>query len=202
MFKNSINIIKSIFNSKKSLNQNEVLLKKGILKIGLNTDVKYLKINNYSKSGSDVKISIGNDCLINGSITIFNDNAEIIIGDRVFIGPNTSIMSNSRIEIKNDVMISWGCTIIDTDTHSLKSEERVSDVIDWKKGPEFKKWNSVKSNPIFIDEKSWIGFNSIILKGVILGQGCIVGAGSVVTKSFEKFSVVGGNPAAFIKKTI
>lgn len=202
MYKNFINIIKSIFYAKNRKDDNEILIEKGILKIGLNSNIKSLRIINYSNSGFGVKITIGSDCMINGTITLFNDNVEILIGDRVFIGPNTALMSNSKIEIRNDVMISWGCTLIDTDTHSLNSDDRKTDVIDWKKGPEYKNWNSVHSYPITIDEKTWIGFNSIIMKGVNLGQSCIVGAGSVVTKSFENFSVIGGNPASFIKKSI
>jgi acetyltransferase-like isoleucine patch superfamily enzyme len=53
---------------------------------------------------------------------------------------------------------------------------------------------------VVIGEFSWIGRNSIILPGVTLGKGCVVGAGSVVTKDVEDFSIVAGNPARFIKK--
>lgn len=52
-----------------------------------------------------------------------------------------------------------------------------------------------------IGEYSWIGMNSVILPGVVLGRFTIVAAGSVVTKSFaEGYCVVGGNPASIIKK--
>lgn len=55
--------------------------------------------------------------------------------------------------------------------------------------------------PVVIGEKCWIGMNSIILPGVTLGDKTIVGAGSVVTKSFEEGNIVlGGNPAKIIKK--
>ena len=54
---------------------------------------------------------------------------------------------------------------------------------------------------VTIGEKCWIGFNSVILPGVILGNHTVVGAGSIVTKSFpEGFCVVAGNPAKIIKK--
>ena len=55
---------------------------------------------------------------------------------------------------------------------------------------------------ILVEDKCWVGFNVILLKGVTLSEECIVGAGSVVTHSFEKGSVIAGNPATLIKKQI
>lgn len=52
---------------------------------------------------------------------------------------------------------------------------------------------------IIIKDDVWIGMRSIILSGVTIGQGAIIAAGSVVTKSVEPYSIVGGNPAKFIK---
>ena len=45
----------------------------------------------------------------------------------------------------------------------------------------------------------WIGANSIIMRGVTIGDGAVVGAGSIVTKDIEPYSIVGGNPARHIK---
>ena len=53
---------------------------------------------------------------------------------------------------------------------------------------------------IVVENDVWIGSNVLILSGVTLRQGTVVAAGSVVTKSTEPYSVVGGNPARFIKK--
>ena len=61
--------------------------------------------------------------------------------------------------------------------------------------------NYVKEEPIIIGNNVWIGANAIILPGVRIADGCIIGAGSVVTKSFlEKNCVIAGNPAKIIKK--
>ncbi|MCA6069105.1 CatB-related O-acetyltransferase [Chryseobacterium sp. RG1] len=56
--------------------------------------------------------------------------------------------------------------------------------------------------PIIIEDEVWIGSNVLILSGVTVGKGSIVAAGSVVTKNIEPFTIVGGNPAKFIKYRI
>jgi acetyltransferase-like isoleucine patch superfamily enzyme len=145
-------------------------------------------------------IAVGEDSIIEGKIVLHNPKAVVKIGKRVFIGENTLLMCYESIEIGDDVMVSWDCTIIDTNAHSVKSEERASDVLDWAKGE--KDWSRVESKKIVVEQKCWIGFKSIIMKGVNLGEGSVVAAGSVVTKDSEPYSVIGGNPAMLIKKTI
>lgn len=59
----------------------------------------------------------------------------------------------------------------------------------------------IEGKDVIIGAKCWIGMNSMILPGVELGDHTIVGAGSIVTKSFPKGNVIiAGNPAKFIKK--
>ncbi len=55
-------------------------------------------------------------------------------------------------------------------------------------------------SPVHVGDKSWIGFNSIVLKGVTIGEGAVVGAGSVVTKDVSAWTVVAGNPARVIRE--
>jgi acetyltransferase-like isoleucine patch superfamily enzyme len=59
--------------------------------------------------------------------------------------------------------------------------------------------NIVPCGPITIGKRCWIGANAVILPEVTLGDGVVVGAGSVVTRSFAENSVVAGNPAQLIK---
>ncbi|WP_375379490.1 acyltransferase [Hymenobacter volaticus] len=115
------------------------------------------------------------------------------------------VICTDRVEIGNDVLLSWGCTILDNNAHSTNWYERKNDVLDWKRGLDenkigtYKDWSVVKTAPVIIKDKAWIGFNVIILKGVTIGEGAIVGAGSVVTKDVPDFAIVAGNPAKFIK---
>jgi maltose O-acetyltransferase len=53
---------------------------------------------------------------------------------------------------------------------------------------------------VIINDKAWIGFNAILLKGVVIGEGAVVAAGSVVTKDVEPWTMVAGNPARVIKR--
>lgn len=52
---------------------------------------------------------------------------------------------------------------------------------------------------IIVKDDVWIGINSIICSGITIGQGAIIAAGAIVTKNVEPYSIVGGNPAHFIK---
>lgn len=173
------------------------------LRIGVGSVTKQAKFDiRSSKEGT--AISIGCDSLINGTYVIENDNGSIQIGDRSFIG-NSLFVSAEGIEIGSDVMISWGCTFIDNDAHSLNWVDRCNDVRDWKIGVEnselgaLKNWSVVNRAKIRIQDNAWVGFNAIILKGVTIGKGAVVAAGSVVTKDVAPFTLVAGNPAKFVK---
>lgn len=54
--------------------------------------------------------------------------------------------------------------------------------------------------PVIIEDDVWIGANAIILRGVTIHNGAVVGAGAVVAKDVEPYSIVAGNPAKEIKK--
>jgi acetyltransferase-like isoleucine patch superfamily enzyme len=175
------------------------------LRVGNNTILESMKYEIRGDEKNNVKISIGDDSLISGSYIIDNNFGKISIGSRTFIGGGLFI-SAIGIEIGDDVMISWGCTMIDNDSHSLNFNLRKNDVADWKKGiienkiGRYKNWEDINSKKIVIKDSAWIGFNSIILKGVTIGYGAIVGCGSVVTKDVPNYCLVAGNPARFIKR--
>ena len=148
---------------------------------------------------------IGENCVIQSRFVFEKESGVVRIGNNSFIGGSTLICID-EIEIGNDVLISWGCTIIDNDAHSLHWEHRKRDVMEWKKGIDenhtgkYKNWDNVTSARIKIGDRVWVGFNSIILKGVTIGEGAVIGAGSVVTKDIPAYVVVAGNPARVIKE--
>lgn len=63
----------------------------------------------------------------------------------------------------------------------------------------YKDWTAVKSRPIVIEDKAWIGFGCTILNGVTIGEGAIIGAHSVVRENVKPWTIVAGNPAIKIK---
>ncbi len=142
-------------------------------------------------------ISVGEQTILHCITSFDRAEARIRIGDRCYIGKSHLVAAES-IEIGNDVIISWGVTIVDHNSHSIKWENRKDDIHNWHKG--IKNWRDVNVAPVKIENKVWIGFNATILKGVTLGEGSIVGAGSVVTKSVPSNTVVAGNPAVIVRR--
>ncbi len=142
-------------------------------------------------------LAIGRGSIIEANLIFDRDGASILIGDRTFIGAS-SIISAERIIIGNDVLISWGCTIVDHDSHPMEWMQRQNDVLGWFVGS--KDWSNVVRSPVVVNDRAWIGFNVAILKGVTIGEGAVVGACSVVTKSVPPYCLVAGNPAKIIRK--
>ena len=137
-------------------------------------------------------IRIGRNCTFN-SLTLFNgrgvshpcvlqtrtDQASITIGDCCgFSG--VSIVADTEVSIGQGVMIGTDTLIGDTDGH----QDRLC----------------TDSRPIRIDDGVFIGMHCIILKGVHIGAGCVIGAGSVVTHDIPAGSVAAGVPCRVVKK--
>ena len=109
-------------------------------------------------------------------------------GALLTIGTNSRIngvhiSASQHIEIGNNVRIAPYTIIIDNDYHKI--EDHFSD-------------EGIKS-PIIIEDDVWITMNCMIMKGVRIGKGAVIAAGSVVTKNVAPYSVVGGVPAKLIK---
>ena len=149
------------------------------------------------RGGKDCYLKIGDDSIVHALLSFERANAKIDIGKRTFIG-KSNITSSTEIYIGDDILISSGVNIVDHNSHSLIYSEREKDVLNWKIGK--KDWSNVIFKPVHIHNKVWIGFDSIILKGVTIGEGAIVGAGSVVTKDVPPWTIVAGNPARVIRE--
>lgn len=148
------------------------------------------------------RIHVGSESMVGCTFIFESDAGEISIGERTYIGGGTNLIARSSIVIGDDVTIAWGVWIYDHNSHSLDWRERANDIRrqneDYRSGRDFiatKDWSTVKTAPIKICDKVWIGFNAIILKGVTIGEGAVVGAGAVVAHDVPPWTIVAGNPA-------
>ncbi len=142
------------------------------------------------------EIRIGDNTIFEASIACDRAGAQIQIGDRTFVGDSVIVCAD-RVTIGSDVLISWGVTIVDHDSHAVEFARRKTDVIEWYHGR--KDWSAVAVAPVTVCDKVWIGFGATVLKGVTVGEGAVVGACAVVTRDVAPWTVVAGNPARVLR---
>ena len=134
--------------------------------------------------GKNSEFSVNNGVHIRRGANIsVCDNASLSIGSG-FINKNVNIACFENISIGNNVEISENVVIRDSDNHTIVRD------------------NYTMTSPIKIGNHVWIGINATILKGVTVGDGAVIAAGSVVTKDVPPKALVGGVPAKIIKENI
>jgi galactoside O-acetyltransferase len=146
---------------------------------------------------ADCNLIVGDSSNIECSITLERKGASVTIGSRSHVGGGTVISAATLVEIGDDVMVAFDSLIMDHDSHSLDYEQRQHALRDWMSGSFA--WEGVAIAPVHLKNKCWIGAHAIILRGVTIGEGSVVAAGSVVTRSVPDWTLVGGNPARPIR---
>lgn len=107
------------------------------------------------------------------------------IGNNVYIGPNSSIRStHGSISIGNHVLIGPSVQI-----HGGNHERKTTGIF-----LDQEKKQKGQDPDLIIEDDVWIGANAIILKGVHIGRGAMIGAGTIVTKDVPPYAIVVGNP--------
>ena len=145
-------------------------------------------------------IVLGDDTIVSASIRTDRSPARITNGSRTQIGGKSLLVAAQEIAVGDDVLISWGVTILDHQSHSLDWEHRRHDALAWARGE--KDWTHVAVKPVKIENRVWIGTGAMILPGVTVREGSVVAAGAVVTKDVAPWTVVGGNPARPIRELV
>lgn len=133
------------------------------------------------------KGKVGKNVLLSRHGTVVNPQ-EVIIGNNVFVSEYFHI-SAYQFKIGNDVIIGPRLTAI-CNNHKFNNEGKT--VFEMAADKEYE--------PIVIEDDVWIGANVTLLPGVTISKGCIIGAGSVVTKSMPPYMVCVGVPCKAIKK--
>lgn len=180
------------------------------------------KIFNYYYKVKYRHVNFGNNIIYNGfAIFRFGRNAEVKLEDNIIFNSKTkynlagiykrcsisvadgakltignftgfsgvSIVCANEINIGSNVNCGINVMIWDTDFHSVNKLERRNNSA-----------AGVRSSPIKIGNDVFIGGNSIVLKGVIIGDNSVIGAGSVVTGTVPPNEIWAGNPAKFLKR--
>lgn len=126
-------------------------------------------------------------------------NGSIEIGSCCYIGDSVLISAAERIVIGDSTLVAHGVQIFDNDTHPRDPFERELHFRSMLDHPH-NRTLSIAAAPVRIGRRCWIGMNSLIMKGVSIGEDTIVAAGSVVTNDLPGAVVAAGNPAAPIKR--
>jgi len=124
---------------------------------------------------------LGIDCFVADRSGISGQHSLLCLGDRTFIG-RVKIAVHDKISIGSGVCVNDETQILSA-SHDVMSPT----------------WDTVTA-PISIEDHAWVAVRCLILPGVTIGEGAVVGAGSVVTKDVAPFSIVAGNPAKPILK--
>ena len=162
----------------------EFLDAKPKIKIGYETKLNSVSIT-VKKGGV---LEIGDLCELRGRI-IIEPNCKLIIGnglicnDMIFI----HVAENGTIYIGDDCLFA-NCRIYNSDMHGvydIQTRKRIN-----------------TSKDVIIEDKVWLARDTIVLKGAKINKGCVVGARTIVNRSFSDFSMIAGSPAKTIKTGI
>lgn len=184
-----MNAIKRIYHILVKREVKSVLYTKRFKKFGNNSVLyKPLIISAYSD------ISIGdNTTILNGArMQVYNDltgrDSKLEIGNNCYIGYNNTFLAGGDIIIEDGVLMASNI-LISSENHSVNPED-----------DKYYMDQKLKCESVVIGEGSWLGENCKILPDVKIGKKCVIGAGSIVTKSIPDYCIAVGNPAKIIKK--
>ena len=156
-----------------------------------------------SKISKNGHVTLGDNTWMYGNINIFphNKDCSVRIGSDCYIGDQTRIWAAKKVEIGNRVLIAHNVNIFDTTTHPIDKNLRYKheNIVKNNGMPNYR-FDTIYEDSVIIEDDVWIGCNSVILRGLTIGNGAIISAGSIVTKDVPPNTMVAGNPAIVIKQ--
>lgn len=148
----------------------------------------HIKGGKYITLGTNCRILQYSRIMCFDYISGVKQNPQLIIGNNCTIGRNVTISCSNYIEIQEDTMIAGYCFVCDSN-HGMNPEF----------GKRYEK-QPLDLKKVIIGKNCWLGDKVMVLPGVTIGDNCIIGAGSIVTKDIPSNCVAVGNPAKIIKK--
>ena len=170
--------------------RNVVIKHKHLLTAGKNLILEdNVYINALSSEGIELKdnVTIARDCTLICTGVVAQKGKGIKIGHNTGINAGAYLAGQGGIEIGNDVIIGPGVKIF-SENHNFSAKEKII------------KHQGVNREGVKIKDNCWIGANVTVLDGVTIGGGCVIAAGSVITRSVPENTVAGGIPARVLRK--
>jgi acetyltransferase-like isoleucine patch superfamily enzyme len=152
----------------------------------------------FNHTHDPARLIVGDHVVLDGTLEVY-DRGRLSIGDYSFIG-RSRIYASHDLTIGRWVYVSDGCAIMDSDLHPTNTDLRRATSEAWARGRRIDVYDRVSAASVSIGDSAWIGFGCVILKGVRIGEGAIVAAGSVVTSGVPDWTVVAGSPARAIRE--
>jgi len=140
---------------------------------------------------------IGAHCTRDGVHFALGEQGRVQIGDYCYF-TNAVLLCELELRIGDYVVIGWNATLADTDFHPIAPAERVADAIACSPLGKGRPRPEVPRRAVIIENDVWIGPNATILKGVRIGAGAFIEAGSLITRDIPPRARVLGNPAQII----
>jgi acetyltransferase-like isoleucine patch superfamily enzyme len=149
------------------------------------------------RSRLEPALVVGCDCTMDGVHFAVGEQGRVDIGDYCYF-TNAVLLCELEIRIGSYVVIGWNATIADTDFHPIAPAERIADAVACSPLGKGRARPHIPRKGVHIENDVWIGPNATILKGVRLGAGCFIEAGSLVVRDVPPRARVLGNPAQFV----
>lgn len=132
----------------------------------------------------DVRVSLARNVRLYQGVGIYLDapGATVKIGDGTYVNRRTEITCKEQVAIGERCAISWDVLITDTDYHQLAGSKSIA--------------------PVTIGDHVWVGARAAILKGVTIGDGAVIAAGSLVTRDVPPGCLVSGSPATVAREGV
>jgi acetyltransferase-like isoleucine patch superfamily enzyme len=140
---------------------------------------------------------IGTHCTMDGVHFALGEEGRVEIGDYCYF-TNAVLLCELELRIGSYVVIGWNTAIADTDFHPLGAAERIADAVACSPLGKGRPRPAIVRRPVIIEDDVWIGPSATILKGVRIGAGTFIEAGTLVTSDVPPRSRVRGNPAQIV----
>jgi acetyltransferase-like isoleucine patch superfamily enzyme len=136
------------------------------------------------RDGGRQRLAIGSGVYLAERVRLVFEGpaGRIELGDDVFLNARAEIRARELVKIGAGTIVAFDAVVMDTNHHDLEG--------------------SVTTAPTIIGEHVWIGARAMVLRGVTIGDGAVIAAGSIVTRDVPARALAAGNPARVIREEV